>query len=279
MNVTDALRLGRDRLAAGGVPAPERDAAILLERATGLPRTALRTQPSHEIDATAAGRFEGLLALRAARRPMSQILGEQEFRSRPFRVTPAVLAPRPETEDLVEEALRSGGAGARFAEAGVGSGALVVSIAAERPHGVVCGSDISGGALAVAGENARRHGVAERVVLRRGDLWAPLADLGPFDVMVSNPPYVRRSEAGEVDPEVLWEPACAVFCDGEPADLYARIAAEAAPLLRPGGVLLLELPGPESEPVIAAVRGVAGYGEVSFRPDLAGHPRVLRAVR
>ncbi|MCG3135399.1 MAG: Release factor glutamine methyltransferase [Planctomycetes bacterium] len=276
MNLHDALRLGRERLAAGGVPVPERDAALLLGHATGLPRTVLRAEPGREIGPAEEARFLDAVRLRAARRPMSQILGVKEFRSRDFRVTADVLAPRPETEALVEEALRAvaGRAGARVAEAGVGSGALVVSIAADAPDAFVCGSDVSGAALCVAAENVRTHGAGGRVVLRRGDLWAPLADLGPFDVMLSNPPYVRRIEAGEVDPEVLWEPACAVFCDGEPSDLYARIAAEARPLLAPGGVLLLELPGPESAPVIAALRVVAGYADPFVRADLAGHPRV-----
>jgi release factor glutamine methyltransferase len=157
-----------------------------------------------------------------------------------------------------------------------------VALAVERPAARVLAVEASGAAAEVARRNAARHRVLDRVEILRGDLLEPVRARvagGALDAVVSNPPYVRRSEAGEVDPEVLFEPSCAVFCDGEPADLYARIARDAAPLVRPGGEILLELPGAGSEPVVAAVSAVPGWSEGSSAPDLAGLPRVLRALR
>jgi release factor glutamine methyltransferase len=211
-----------------------------------------------------------------------------EFWSLELEVSVDVLCPRPETEHVVEEALRSlrsrdPVSGAPVAvDVGTGSGCIAVALATEIAELTVHAVDVSGAALATAGRNAQRHGVGGRVRLHRGDLLEPLAGTlapGSVDVVASNPPYVRRSEAGELDPEVLWDPAVAVFCEGDPAELYRRLAAQAAPLLRPGGSLVLELAGAGSEPVVEAVRAQQEWAGVRVLPDLQGLPRVLVAVR
>lgn len=285
MTVTDLLRDARAALGAAGCASPDLDATLLLAEVLGVPKHRIRTEPSRDVGDADAARFRGLVAERARRRPMSQILGRAEFRSLEFEVTEKVLAPRPETEDLVERAVAAAALVAaqdrapRIAEIGAGSGCNVVAIAVACPSALLFASDVSGAALAVAARNAARHGVAGRVHLLRGDMAAPLREHAPFDVVLSNPPYVRRSEAGELDPEVLWEPACAVFCDGEPRDVYARVAAEAADVTRPGGLLLCELPGDDPAQIVAAVAAPGVWGDVQVAPDLAGNPRVLSATR
>jgi len=233
-------------------------------------------------------RFDAVVAERLRRRPLAQLTGTREFRSLDFEVTADVLSPRPETEMLVDAACeacdRAAAEGREpvVADVGTGSGCIAVAIAVERPRARVLAVEASGAAAEVARRNVLRHRVGDRVRLLRGDLLGPVAVAsGPasLDAVVSNPPYVTRAEAGECDPEVLWEPAGAVFCDGEPAALYARIATDAAPLVRPGGQLALELPGTRAAPVVDAVAAVAGWSRVAALPDAAGLPRVLRAVR
>jgi release factor glutamine methyltransferase len=286
--VLAALSDARARLAAAGVGNPGLDAALLLGEVLGVPRERLRTAPGRVLTADQATRFEALVTAREARRPMGQLLRRQEFWSLEFLVTPEVLSPRPETELLVEAAARallSRTARHRqplAVDVGTGTGCIAVSLAVEVPTARVHATDVSEDALEVARANVERHGVGQRVTLHLGDLLAPLTRViapGSVDVVVSNPPYVRRSEAGEVDPEVLWEPAVAVFAEREPAELYGRIAAAAAPFLAAGGELLLELPGAGSDPVVDAVARTGGYRVTELSPDLSGVPRLLRALR
>ena len=206
-----------------------------------------------------------------------------EFWSLDLEITPSVLVPRPETEMLVRAASECcGDDGAALVDVGTGSGAVAVAVASELPEARVWATDVAGDALALARRNAIRHGVAERVTVLRGDLLEPLGGLvehGSVDCVLSNPPYVRRSEAGEVDPEVLWEPAVAVFCDGPPAPLYGRIAGDAAPFLRPGGRLLLETPDRGTDALRDAVLASGEYRVCIVHEDAAGLPRMLEAER
>ena len=287
-SVTDSLREARGRLEAAGCGSAAADASLLLAHVLGVAKHVLRVEPDRRLTDEETARFDALVSQRLRRRPVSHLLGRSEFRSLEFEVTDAVLAPRPETEALVEaacavaDAASAAGRAPLLADVGTGTGCIAVAVAAERATALVLATDASGEALEVARRNVTRHRLTDRVTLLHGDLLAPvraaLAD-GVLDAVVSNPPYVRRSEAGEVDPEVLWEPACAVFCDGEPADLYARIAREAAPLVRDGGALVPELPGEGSDVVLGAVASVGGWTEVVARPDLAGLPRILSARR
>ena len=272
------------RLSAAGIPTPRLDAAILLAHVLAVERHVLAVHPDVVVGADDASLFDSMIEQRASRRPISHLVGEVEFWSLPFRVSDATLAPRPETEMLVELAaafLRLLAAPI-VVEVGTGTGCIAIAIAHEVPQAQVHSVDVSAPALAIARENVARNGVAARVRLHEGDTLGPLSGVlegGSVDVVVSNPPYVRRDERDTVDPEVLWEPETAVFCDGEPWEVYERIAREGAVYARSGALLLLELPGEDPAAVVDAIEAPGVWTDVFVLPDLAGLPRVLRAVR
>ncbi|HEU4394135.1 MAG TPA: peptide chain release factor N(5)-glutamine methyltransferase [Planctomycetota bacterium] len=269
-----ALEGARAALAAAGLDDPLREAETLLAAALGIERSALHADPP-ALDPSARARFEGWVARRVRREPAAYILGVREFRSREFRVGPAVLVPRPETEVLVEAALEALPAreAAEAVDAGTGSGCIAITLAAERPRLRVVATDRSAAALAVAAENARALGVADRVRFQRGDFLEGV--VGPVDLVVSNPPYVAEGE--DVDPEVLHEPREALYAGADGLDAYRAIAPVAARVLKPGGLLLLETPG-ERVDAIAAILRAAGLEPGAPIPDLAGRPRVLPAT-
>ncbi len=278
------LRLTTARLRAVGVESPELDAGLLLAQVLDVERFRLALEPDRVVGPDSRVEFERLVALREERRPMAHLLGQVEFWSLTFEVTEATLSPRPETEMLVEEAARF----VRLLDApvivdvGTGTGCIPIALAMEQPTASLHAIDISVDALCVARANAARHGVEARIDFHLGDLLAPLRGHVPprdADVVISNPPYVRHDESGDVDPEVLWEPRVAVFCDGDPVHLYEEIARQAAAYVRPGGLLLLELPGDAPDGVIDALAGLGAWCAIDVHPDLAGKPRMLCAVR
>jgi release factor glutamine methyltransferase len=282
--VRSLLDAAARRLRNAGVPSPRLDVALLLAHVLGVERHVLSMDPDRTVTDEDAGAFDDLVAQREQRCPVSHLVGEVEFWSLAFRVTDATLAPRPETEMLVERAVAflRGVEQPLVVEVGTGTGCIAVAIAHEVPAAQVHTVDVSADALSAAGENAARHGVGDRIHLHHGDTVAPLAGVvaeGSVDVLVSNPPYVRHEERDTVDPEVLWEPESAIFCDGDPVDVYATIARDGAPYVRTGGLLLLELPGDDPAPIAAAVEATGAWQDVVVEPDLAGHPRVLRATR
>ncbi len=273
--VRAALDEGRERLGRAGIEDPLREAEILLAFSLGVPRLALHADPPG-IDPAARERWLSLLARRERREPAAYLLGRCEFRSREFRVTPAVLVPRPETEHLVEAALAAlpAGEGRVAVDVGTGSGCIAVSIAAERPEARVLAVDRSAAALDVARENARTHGVEDRMAFVVGDLLSAVR--GPVDLVACNPPYVSDSET--VDPEVRFEPAGAVFAGSDALAAYRRLAPEATRILRPGGVLLVETPGDRVEE-IGSILHAAGLEPRAPISDLAGRPRVIAAAK
>jgi len=281
VTVRAALSEARARLAAAGVSSPDLDAALLLAMTLGVPRERLALDPDGRLGDEGLLRFQGLVSLRAERRPMAQILGRAEFWSLEFKVTPDVLSPRPETEMLVEEAVKAlrGVASPVVVDIGTGTGCIAIAIAKEVPSAIVHAVDLSPAALDVARENVRRHGVESRVRLHLGDMFAPLAGVvasGSVDVVVSNPPYVRRDET--FDPEILFEPAMALFVDDVPG-IYRRIAEEAAGFVRAGGALRMELPGAGSGVVVERIQASALWRDAAVRVDLASLPRVVVATR
>lgn len=280
-DVRTVLRAARARLAAAGVSSPDLDAALLLAETLGVKRERLALDPERALSDEESSRFDALVARRAERRPMAQILGRAEFWSLEFKVTPDTLSPRPETEMLVEEAVEAlrGVERPVVVDIGTGTGCIAVAIAKEVPTATIHAVDISPAALAVARENVKRHGVEDRVRLHEGSRFAPLAGVvapATVDVVVSNPPYVRRDEA--FDPELLFEPTGALFVDDVPL-VYRLIAIDAAPLVRTGGRIILELPGATAPPSVHAVLHSAHWQEGEVRPDLGGQPRMLTAAR
>lgn len=271
---TRAARLARAtrRLAAAGVPEPGRDARLLLREAAGLAAAELALALREVPDAAEAGRFEALVAGRAERRPVAQLLGRRLFWGRAFRVTADVLDPRPETETIVAAALARGPR-ARVLDLGTGSGCLLLTLLAEWPEALGLGIDASPAALEVARENAAALGLADRAAFRAGD-WLAGAGAG-WDCIVANPPYIPEAELAGLAPEVRdHEPRLALTPGGDGLGAFRRIAPALGAALAPGGLALLEFGAGQGE-AVRAILAAAGLGGLALLPDLDGRPRVL----
>lgn len=283
MTVSEALARAARRLAAAGVPTPELDAELLLRHALDWDRARLIADAGRPLSEPARERFEALLAGRARRLPLQHLVGSVEFYGRRFRVSPAALIPRPETELLVEAAIAEMAVrnAPLAADVGTGCGCIALTLAAERPDATIHAIDSSPPALALAAENRATLGLAGRVVFHHGDLLQPLAALaGRFDLVVSNPPYLDAAEVAGLEPEVRdHEPRDALVpADNDRYSAYRRLAREAPPLLRPGGLLLVEI-GFGMEAVVRQAFGDAGLALADTRPDYQGIPRVVAARR
>jgi release factor glutamine methyltransferase len=272
MTVPEALAQAADELDAAGVETPLVDAEWLLAHVLGTSRSGLALVG--EVAAADLARFRELVGRRAERDPLAYVLGEWGFRRLTLQVDPRVLVPRPETEVLVERclALLAGAGEPRVLDVGVGSGAIALAIADEHPGARVVATDTSPDALAVAEANRTRLGVDGRLQLVHGDLLAGRA--GPFDLVVSNPPYVRPEEWPELPPEVRREPRAALVG----SDVGETIAAQATAVLAPGGWLVLET-GDGQAPALAAALAALGYDAVAISRDLAGRERIVEGRR
>jgi release factor glutamine methyltransferase len=256
-----------------GIEGGRLDAELLLSDALSLDRVGLYLNYDRPLTTAELGFFRQRVGRRARREPLQYILGRVEFWSLPFVVNPAVLIPRPDTEILVEEALKRASAEAAILDVGTGSGAIAVALAHELPGAAVEGVDISPAALEVAAENARRNGVDGRVRLGEADL-ARLPE-GPFDLIVSNPPYIPSDELAALMPEVRdFEPRLALDGGGDGLESYRLLARQAPSRLRSGGWLLLET-GAGQAPAVRELLAEAGLLDVFSRDDYAGIPRVV----
>lgn len=276
--VGELLAWARPRLAAASFGAPPREALLLLGAVLGHTEAQLLARPEREVTHQEAERFRALVARRLTAEPTAYLLGEREFYGRPFHVDSRVLIPRPETEHVIEEALLDPlPEGARLLDVATGSGCIAVTLALEAPGSKVVASDLSPGALAVAARNARRHGVTDRLPLLALDLDEGL-DLSRFDLVVSNPPYVDRSAAASLSPEVCnFEPHLALFPPGTGDEILARLIG-AARRLRPGARMVLEI-GYDQLDKVRAHAQASGLALARVRHDLAGHPRVVTLRR
>jgi release factor glutamine methyltransferase len=241
------------------------------------------SRPDAELGTEVRGRFLSLVAERARRRPLQHLTGVQAFWRHEFVVTPDVLVPRPETELLVEEGLRliRDVAGPTVVDVGTGSGCIGLSLAAARPDATVHAVDVSAPALDVARDNARRLGLLGRVAFHLGDLLEPLeAAFGSLDLVLSNPPYVGREEAGSLAPEVRdHEPLGALSAGHDDRFLiYRRLAAEAARGLRAGGHLAVEV-GLGMADEVGRICSAQGLLVERVLPDLQRIPRAVVARR
>ena len=219
---------------------------------------------------------------RAAGEPVAYLVGSREFFSLAFAVSPAVLVPRPETEGLVVRAidLCKAAAAPRIIDVGTGSGAIAVTLAKQLPRAMLMASDISVEALAVARANAERHGVAERIRFIESDLFAAGGCGGPWDLIVSNPPYVREDEFVGLPRDVRdYEPREALVAGPRGVEVIERLAAAAAERLAPGGWLLVEAGPTVAAEVEAALAAAAGLELQPTLKDLAGLPRIFQARR
>jgi release factor glutamine methyltransferase len=274
--VATALARAVPRLEAAGVAEARPDAEVLLAHALGTDRAGLVVRGRDVLPAEVARRFEGLLVRRGAREPVCQIVGRREFWSLDLSVDRRVLAPRPESELLVETVLALAPHARRILDCGTGSGALAAALARELPAAAVVASDRSGDALAVAGVNLAR--LAPRVPAVRAD-WVEAFRAGTFDVVVANPPYVGRTELARLAPEVrAWEPALALDGGLDGLEAIRSLLATTARVLAPRGWLVFEM-GSGQAPAASAAAAADGWADVRTYRDLAGVERVLAARR
>jgi release factor glutamine methyltransferase len=265
----DVVRGVASELAESGVPSPRVDAEILVAHVLGTTRSELYAD--REVSEVELDGLGPLVARRRAREPLAYVLGEWGFRGLTLKVDGRVLIPRPETEVLVERCLGhlEPLAEPRVLDVGVGSGAIALAIAAEHPGASVLAVDRSHDALAAAAENLARSSVDGRVALRQSDLLGGLS--GPFDLVVSNPPYVAPEDYETLQPEIrLYEPRGALVGVG----VGAEIARAARALLTSGGWLVLECGDGQADELAAELEEL-GYLDVVRSADLAGRPRVV----
>ncbi len=245
-----AIAAASARLARAGVGSARLDAELLMAAALGVSRAAVDSGGAEvtgaaQIDAAALERFERMVARREAREPLAYIVGRREFFSLEFAVRPGVLIPRPETETVVEAALDflRGRPNATVLDIGTGSGAIAIAIAKNAPAARIVALDISKVSLEMAADNARRHRCGERITFLEGDCFAALdGDGSPFDLIVSNPPYIAEAELATLAPEIRdFEPRIALEGGRDGMEFYRKIAHGLARWLRAGGEVILEV--------------------------------------
>jgi release factor glutamine methyltransferase len=270
--IRDLLHDAAARLSAAGVPGARLDARILLAHAMGVTRDEL-IAASRQPMADEASQFASLLARRLAREPVAYITGRKEFWSLDFAVGPGVLVPRPDTETLVEAAIAlfaDRHAALRIADLGTGSGAILVALLKELPGARGIGFERSGQALTFARANLESHGLAARGEIAAED-WNTAS--GPFDLVVSNPPYIPTADIDGLEPEIrLYEPRAALDGGPDGLDAYRNLSSLLPDLLCPGGTALLELGEGQTQRVKSLFQGLQVRQIV---PDLAGISRVL----
>lgn len=251
------------------------DAVVLLMAVLATDRAALRAHPERRVTTEDQVRYQAMLQRRLMFEPVQYILGEQEFFGLALRVTPAVLIPRPETEHLVEAVMaRVRPTAAEIVDVGTGSGAIALALAHALPGSRVTAVDVSEAALDVARGNAERLGPAVRFV--QSDLLAGVVG-EQFDAVVSNPPYIPLGEASELHPQVReHEPGLALFGGESGLEVYRRLIPEARKVLRPGGLLAMEI-GFGQRDALAAL--LVDWVDVEFVDDLQGIARVVLALR
>lgn len=276
MILREALRLAAERLSRLNGEA-RLEARLLLELVLGQPRTWIYQHLGSELESAQVARLNQLLEARLAGEPLAYLLGKREFYGRDFLVDRRVLIPRPETETLIEHALafihNESPSRPRVVDVGTGSGAIAITIAAEVPGARVIAVDQSAGALTVAAENARRHGVADRVKFLQGDLLVGLA--GPFDLILANLPYIPTAEIAKLQPEVRGEPRGALDGGPDGLDLYRRLFAQASDVLAPHGGLFGEIAFDQGA-LAARIASQSFQGRsVVVERDLAGQDRLV----
>lgn len=282
MTLAEAVAAASARLAAAGIEAPRRDARLLICRLLGSGPELLLGHPERDVSAEESARIEAAVARRAAREPVSRILGAREFWSLSFALNEATLDPRPDSETLVAAVLAETvgrDTPLRLLDLGTGSGCLLLALLSELPLARGCGIDVSEAAVAMAAENARRLGLADRAQFHR-HAWEAGLDLeaGSWDVVVSNPPYIASAEIAELAPEVAgYDPAAALDGGPDGLDAYRALIPAAAAVLAPGGLLALEI-GQGQAADVEELLAAAGLRPLRRAADLAGIERCLLAL-
>lgn len=263
------------------VEAARRSAELLLGKVLGMTRLELYLAHDRPLGEQERAAMRGLLVRRGDGEPVAHLLGNWGFRGLELEVSPAVLVPRPETEELVDEVLPRLPAGARVLDLGTGSGAIAIAIAVVRPDVQVVAVDVSQNALTVAARNAARHGVADRVAFRCGSWWEAVPDDARFGAVVSNPPYIDPAASAELAIDVrAHEPPLALFtARGDVLSCYRAIVAGLEHHLEPGGWFVAETGVGASGPALGLLRDTPFLGAAELRKDLGGVDRFLLAQR
>ena len=279
--VAVVVAAGAARLRDAGFAAADADldAGVIARGLLGWSLADWLSRRNIEADAAFTPQFEALVSRRATREPVAYLLGTREFYGRPFIVQPGVLIPRPETELLVEVALKwvtATGAG-HIADVGAGSGCVAITLALEHPGLSIIATDRSPEALVIARANAVALGAATSIDWRETDLLTGVT--GPLDLIVSNPPYVPERDRDALSSDVRdFEPSLALFAGDDGLDVIRRLVPQAISLLRPGGALIMEV-GEDQRPGVTALLEQSGCASVDWHVDLQGIPRIVAAGR
>lgn len=277
--IRDVLDWATQDFSARGIESARLDAELLVARALGIDRIGLYLDLHRPLQEAERSAIRPLVARRRDREPVAYILGHRDFFGRRFEVTPDVLIPRPDTETLVEHALAQipKDAPSRVLDVGTGSGAIAVTLASERPAARITATDISKAALEVAGRNAAAHGVQDRITFEHVDL---LRASSPYDVIVSNPPYIARTELETLQEEVRdHEPDTALFGGEDGLDVIRRLLDVARPAVEAGAHLLIEVGAAQAAAVVDLGIETGAWKRVAVYPDLDRVERVVHLRR
>lgn len=281
--IAEAIQKAADSLSAHNVPNARLDAEFLLRHALGKDRVWLLIHMQDSLDDQGQRSYEQSIERRNLREPLQYITGTQEFWGLPFSVTPNVLIPRPETEFVVEAALKavSGVSTPVIIDLCAGSGCIAISLAKELPKARIFATDRSDRAIPVAQENARLNGVADRIRFLEGDLFGPFEEMdlqARIDCVVTNPPYVRSGDLAALQPEVRdFEPEIALVAGPEGTEIAERIIHQAPEYLKPGGTLIMEMGIGQTAALKKIIEDTHLFGPVEIVKDLAGIERVIVA--
>jgi release factor glutamine methyltransferase len=270
------------RFGEAGLASPRFEAQVLLAHVLGCTRVQLYTNFDRPLEEQELAAYRGLIKRRLGGECMAYLVGEQEFWSMPFWVDRTVLVPRRDTETVVEallDRLKDRTTPRTVIDVCTGSGCIAVTLARELLGARVVATDVSEEAAALARRNAERNGMGDRVEVRVGDLLAPVAELLPVDVLVSNPPYVATGDIDGLAPEVRNEPRLALDGGADGLDLLRRLISAAPAAVNPGGWLALEHGFDQGDRVAALVADTAAFTEITTKKDLGGQPRVTIAKR
>ena len=279
-SIVSLVRLVRHRLDAAGVPSSQLDARLLVCAAAGLTHEQFIADPGRRLDAREAGLLEEMVTRRTSREPVSRIVGNREFWGRRFEITPETLDPRADSETLVETVLNDLGLAEReaplIADLGTGSGCLLITLLCEIHHARGVGVDIDLRAAAAARRNAHAHDVAARAMFVCGN-WLTALKSG-FDLIISNPPYIRSRDIADLEPEVVrYEPIRALDGGADGLDCYRKISHEVRNQIRKNGCLVFEL-GMGQHDDVADILKKDGYTVKGMSQDLSGTVRCLWAT-
>lgn len=282
MTIAEAIYQAAQKLSGSGISDARLDAEVLLSHVIKKDRVWLITHSKDELDCGPVEFFESHIDRRARREPLQYIIGRQEFWRLEFTVSPDVLIPRPETELVVEAAIktiRAKGGQTTIVDLCTGSGCIAVSLAKELVDTRIFAVDTSSQALAVARGNAQRHGVSDRIRFLEGDLYAPLEELdvrGRVDVITANPPYIRSGDLPMLQPEVRdYEPELALIAGTEGTEVQQEIIGRASDFLGKRGTLILEMGMGQAQTLQRMVDEAGTYDKPEILKDLAGIDRVL----